>query len=100
MTDDDIRARNDALRRSGNFGPDTPNRLLVTPGVQELGDDAIAALYADLMVFDTFDPEDDPRGHHDFGTLSVSGRDVLFKIEDDPETAGAVVITLLLPEEY
>ncbi len=90
---------NDKIRQAGDFGPGTQNPLHVTPGVQALGDDAIAALYTDIMTYNQFTPDIDPSGQHDLGVLHFGDVEVWFKI--DPGSApDSRVFTLLLPEEY
>jgi len=95
-----IKDRNDEIRKSGDFGPETRNPLLVTPGVMALGEDAIAALFAEIMTYDRFDEGDDPENMHDFGTLKSGDTDVWFKIDLSPEHADLRIFTLLLPSEY
>lgn len=97
--ENDFKIRNDQIRRAGNFGPGTDNPLLATPGVMALGDDAVAALFADIMTYENFDDADDPFGQHDFGVLEASGQTVWFKIDADPDQADKRIFTLLLPSE-
>jgi hypothetical protein len=92
------REKNDTVRQGGAFGPDTEHPLYVTPGVQALGEDAIASLYLDCMPFSDSAFEDAP--DHDFGVLEVSGITVWFKIEPHPEGTERRVFTFLLPEEH
>lgn len=94
------RARNDEIRTRGAFGPDTPNPLYVTPGVQNLGEDAIAALFEACMFYASFSPDEDPYNLHDMGVLKAGDTDVWFKIDPHPEDGDRRVFTFLLPSEY
>lgn len=93
------RDQNDAIRTSGDFGPDTANPLLLTPGVQALGSEAIARLYLAVMTFDAFNKDLDPTGAHDMGSLSVGDTEVWFRI-DPAAKPDQRIFTLLLPEEH
>ena len=98
MTAKSYRDQNDAIRKNGNFGPGTDNPLFVTPGVQALGDDAIATLYTDVMTYDNFSAAIDPDDSHDMGVLSFNGVEVWFRIDpgENPDTR---IFTIFLPEE-
>jgi hypothetical protein len=98
MTDNSVRDKNDSIRENGNFGPGTENPLLVTPGVQALGDEAIATLYTDIMTYDNFSEAIDPDGNHDMGVLSFNDIEVWFRI-DQTENPDVRLFTLFLPEE-
>ena len=102
-----IRALNDRFRSSLAGG-----RVLLTRGVSEKGQGFVAAALAAVQAFTAFTPENDPHGEHDFGSLTVEGTKLYFKIdyydalerygsEDpaDPEVTTRV-LTILLPEEY
>lgn len=100
MNAKDIADRNDQIRRSGLFGPDEQNPLIITPGVAQLGDDALGFLVLDFMHYDDFDPADDPSGHHDFGVLNVSDTTVWFKLDRVGEDPDARIVTFCLPSEF
>jgi Protein of unknown function (DUF3768) len=65
-----------------------------------------------VRTFETFDPNDDPYGEHDFGAIEVSGRRIFWKIDyydvamaggsNDPAdpTLTTRVLTIMLAEEY
>ena len=102
-----IRALNDRFRSSLAGG-----RVLLTRGVSEKGQGFTAAALAAVKAFAAFTPENDPHGEHDFGSLTVSGTKLYFKIDyyDALEQAGSEdpadpevttrVLTILMPEEY
>ena len=100
MTAKDIADQNDKIRKTGLFGPDEPNKLLISPGVADLGTDAMGVLVMEFMHFKKFNAEDDPSGHHDFGALEVSGIVVWFKIDTVDADMDARVITFCLPSEF
>lgn len=99
MTDTTFRDQNDAIRTSGNFGPDTENLLRATSSVMALGEDVIPMLFLDIMTFDNFDEDMDPYDHHDMGELTYNGTTVWFKI-DRAENPDQRIFTLFLPEEH
>lgn len=90
---------NDKIRRNGDWGPDRPNPLMVTPGVQDLGPDAIGHLYLAAMRY----PEDkfegnDPRGDRDMLFLEYDGENVIIQI-DPGKTPDTRVFTMMLSSE-
>jgi hypothetical protein len=102
-----IRSLNDGLRRSGSGG-----RLFVTRGVLGAGDTAIRQILEAVKGFDAFTPENDPYGEHDFGSLTVGERRIIWKIDyydrdltyasADPAEPQLTerVLTVMLAEEY
>ena len=110
MDDDTRSARiaelNDALRRTPGLG------WYFTSGLANLGRLFVAEAMAAVMAYDRFDPDDDPYGERDFGSLVVQSRRVFWKIDyydqnlaagsPDPSDPAVTrrVLTLLLPEEY
>ena len=64
-----IRALNDQLRRSLSGG-----MLVMTAGVIALGAKRQMAILSAIASFDTFSPENDPYGEHDFGTVQIEGK--------------------------
>lgn len=102
-----VRALNDRLRREHHGG-----RIAVTPGVRALGSDFLCDLLAAVAEFDTFTVENDPYREHDFGSVSVRGHSVFFKIDchdrdfrhhsPDPADPSVTcrIMTLMLAEEY
>jgi hypothetical protein len=102
-----IRALNDYLRITGNGG-----RIVVTSGVAALDPDTLVAVFNTVQTFDSFGPDNDPYGEHDFGLIEVDDQRIMFKIDyydramtghsPDPADAGvtARVLTILLASEY
>jgi hypothetical protein len=102
-----IRALNDTLRRTFTGG-----RILLTPGLLALP----PALQADILIavqtFTDFSPDNDPYGEHDFGSMTLAGETIFWKIDYyDPEGCMGSsnpadpaqtlrVLTIFLAEEY
>ena len=102
-----IRALNDRFRSTLSGG-----RVLLTQGVSGKGQGCVAAALAAVQAFTAFTPDNDPHGEHDFGSLSIEGTKLYFKIDyydaaeqfgsEDPADPAVTtrVLTILLPEEY
>lgn len=102
-----IRALNDAFRRTGQGG-----KLMVTPGIQNLGLISFATLCQLVARFDDFSEDNDPYAEHDFGSLKFQGQTIFWKIDyyDTTLSAGSPdpsdpsvttrVLTILLAQEY
>ena len=98
---------NDAFRRSLMGG-----RVVVTSGVAALGQRAQVEALQAVQAFNTFTPDNDPYGEHDFGSLSVRGHEFFWKIDyydpsltrhsDDAADPSVTVrvLTVMLTEEY
>jgi hypothetical protein len=71
-----IRTLNDELRRFGRGG-----RIMITPGIQALGDRAVARILTAVAAFDAFTNDNDPYGEHDCAILAVNGIEAMFKID-------------------
>ena len=71
-----IRALNDRLRKRHLGG-----RILISSGLMGQGPAAVAAALQGIQQFDAFDERNDPYGEHDFGSLSVEGRRIFWKID-------------------
>lgn len=56
--------------------PPGGGRLIATAGVIGLGPNALPAVVLAVQHFDTFTPDNDPYGEHDFGTLSWGGEQI------------------------
>lgn len=98
---------NDSLRRTFTGG-----QVLMTRGVQAMGEATVAAALARMRAYDTFTPDNDPYGEHDFGSFDENGRKLFWKIDYydltlqygspapyNPELTKRV-LTLMLAEEY
>ncbi len=65
-----VRRLNDDFRRdifNSNLG-----ELFYTAGVAALKDEAIFALVQEVQTYEDFNPNNDPYGEHDFGSLTSS----------------------------
>lgn len=106
-----IRSLNDQVRTAGPM-PGKHVLWLTTPGVNQLGSDAVAAAIQSVRSFDRFDQANDPHGEHDFGSFVLDGERLFWKIDyydrdltggsPDPadEAATRRVITIMLASEY
>ena len=102
-----VRHLNDTLRRTGLGGT-----VLVTRGLQGLGDEMVARVVQAVRGFDAFTADNDPHGEHDCATMQVEGTDIIWKIDyydlageyHSPDPANPEVtrrvLTILLAEEY
>ncbi len=102
-----ISALNDRLRKTHLGGV-----LAITEGVNAFGFGFKAKALATLAEADSFHADNDPYGEHDFGAITVDGRQLFWKIDyfdatmtfgaEDPADAQACtrVLTLMLAEEY
>lgn len=87
-------------------------RVLITRGVESLGDALIGKAFAAVRTFSTFTADNDPYGEHDFGIVELEGRKLFWKIDyydhtlqcgsPDPSdpTITTRVLTIMLAEEY
>jgi len=104
---DRIRGLNDQFRRTFVGG-----RIVLTAGVTELPKHIREMVLRNVATFDTFKPDNDPHGEHDFGAFDVAGNKIFFKIDyydktlefgspnpSDP-TVTTRVMTIMLAEEY
>ena len=102
-----IRHLNDQLRKYGIGG-----EIVLTQGVQVLGEDAILQIMTLMQCFDRFSEDNDPYQEHDYGAFTWNGRRIFFKIDYyslnyrfhspnpcDP-TSTRRVLTIMLAEEY
>ena len=100
-----IAALNDRARRTF-----MECRVTITAGVQALGN--VDAVLRQVQVFEAFTPDNDPYGEYDFGSITLEGTAIFWKIDyydldlhmhsPDPsdETVTARVLTIMLAEEY
>lgn len=104
---DRIRELNDRFRFSFAGG-----QVLMTSGITALPA-ALQALICDqVQKFVAFTPDNDPHGEHDFGSVTVHGHKIFWKIDyyapdmlhgsDDPADPALTrrVLTIMLAEEY
>jgi len=103
-----VRDLNDAFRKMGT-GKGT---VLVTPGVSDLGSEAVAGIVAKVQAFETFTEDNDPWGEHDFGAIDLGDQKVFWKIDPydldlkyhSPNPANPAVthrvLTIMLASEY
>lgn len=92
---------NDAFRRS-------TQEVMVTQGVRALPD--VLGLVRAVRVFDTFTPDNDPYGEHDFGSIIWYQETTYWKIDyydaalqywhDPLDPSCRRVLTVLLASEY
>ena len=80
-----IAALNDAFRKLACLGvpPDRPvqGRVHVTRALMEAGDDFMAEAVKATGEFEIFEPENDPEGWHDFGSVTIRGETVFWKLD-------------------
>ena len=87
-------------------------KLMVTRGIDLLGNDAVDRILDLVMRFDDFSERNDPFGEHDFGAIEYEGNTVFWKIDyfdldlmnhspdpSDPHVTRRV-LTIMLGEEY
>ena len=102
-----IRELNDAFRKTFAGG-----KVVLTASVAALPDMVTAHALVEVTRFDSFTPENDPHGEHDFGNFKLCGRTFYWKIDlynvamdggsedpTDPEKT-TPVLTLMLAEDY
>jgi hypothetical protein len=87
-------------------------RVVITAGIQSLGEVAVLSILQSVQQFDQFTTLNDPYGEHDFGKITYQDCDVFWKFDyydldlsmhspdaTDP-TVTARVLTVMLAEEY
>ncbi len=102
-----IRGLNDKLRQTFRGG-----RVVQTRGMAMLAPELLARIYERVRTFDSFSPDNDPHGEHDFGSFDIENQRVMWKIDyydremqggsNDPADPAQTtrVLTLMLAEEY
>lgn len=100
---------NDAYRQAPSS---SAGKVVLTPGVRTLGRDAVAAILRAATTFDTFTPDNDPHGEHDFGAVEHDGERYFWKIDyygrdltlasPDPTNPDVTVrvMTIMRADEY
>jgi hypothetical protein len=101
------RQLNDAARAAMKF-----RFVYATVGVQALGSETMSQVVEHVRRFDAFDSGNDPWREHDFGSISVGGEHIFWKIDyyDRELSAGSPdpadpavtsrVLTIMLASEY
>lgn len=103
-----VRRLNDAMRHGQvRFGS-----IMITPGVQDLGDDALSIVSRKVQEFDAFSEANDPYAEHDFGSFECEDQKIFWKIDyfdrdlkwHSPDKANPEVthrvLTIMLAQEY
>ena len=102
-----IRQLNDQFRQTGRGA-----RIMLTSGIQALGQQAIMDIMAKIRAFDNFTKDNDPYREHDFGKIEHNGETIFFKMSyydramefgsNDPSdpTVTMRVMTIMLSDEY
>jgi hypothetical protein len=106
-----VRALNDALRAQPPRN-DAGAKWMITEGVTDLGPDAVAEAIRAVREFKAFNGDSDPHGEHDFGSFTVAGERMFWKIDyydrslsgGSPDPANELVtcrvLTIMLALEY
>ena len=107
-----IRSLNDRFRQGDAT---VPGQIIITRGLVDLLEEAriaIEDLAEHVRSYDSFTPDNDPRGEHDFGSFDFVGQPCFWKIDyydptlkwgsDDPSDIKktARVMTIMLASEY
>ena len=98
-----VAALNDAARsNAANY--------MATRGIMALSDITISGIFVAVQEFTAFTEDNDPYGEHDFGSFTVDGQKVFWKIDyytqdlsggcDPLDPDCRRVITIMLAEEY
>jgi hypothetical protein len=102
-----VQQLNDAFRKTLTGG-----QTCFTSGVAALGESVTTKVLALVRGFDVFTTENDPYGEHDFGSVTIDGTNLFWKIDyydlslqygsNDPSEPAqtARVLTIMLAEEY
>ena len=84
----------------------------VTAGVAALGTDFLMQAVSAVIAFDSFTADNDPYGEHDFGSITMRGHKLFWKIDcydkelcygsSDPADPAVTrrVMTIMLASEY
>lgn len=105
---------NDRLRKASD---NSLGQVMLTSGFTALPVDVQAAALLLIRTFDAFTEDNDPHSEHDFGSVTVGGSKVFWKISyydrasflkgqeygsEHPESADETwrVLTVMLAEEY
>jgi len=103
-----IAALNDLCRTAMGVA----GRVMQTPGISALSPAQQSAIRERVETFNTFTPDNDPYGEHDFGSFDYAGRRIFWKIDyynrdltagsEDPTDPAQTtrVLTIMLASEY
>ncbi len=103
-----IAALNDEFRRTGRGS----GRIMMTAGIQALGEAGVNEVLAKIRAFNTFTKDNDPYGEHDFGKIEHNGNKIFFKFDyydrhmqyasPDPADVSKTcrILTIMLADEY
>lgn len=103
-----IRRLNDAFRR----GEVMHGTLVLTQGIQALGEEACRSIVSNVAEFCAFSQDNDPHHEHDFGSISTQENKIFWKIDyfdrdlngHSPDAANPDVtqrvLTIMLACEY
>ena len=104
----DIATLNDNFRKTFTGG-----QVLLTAGIDSLPTDDVANIMLLVQNFNTFTPDNDPYGEHDFGAFDYNGNKIFWKIDyydrfntrfasENPADISKTlrILTILLAEEY
>lgn len=98
---------NDAFRTTFAGG-----QVILTAGVQTLPELTHFVIFKAIQTFDSFNPDNDPYGEHDFGAFNIGVQKFFWKIDyydltltfgsEDPTDPDKThrVLTIMLAEEY
>ena len=108
--------QNDRFRRTVCLGepsnPLVPGRLVWTAAINARGSEFFSTAKSAIGAITTFEPDNDPDGFHDFGSVDVEGETVWFKVDhydqnyeygsDDPSDLAKTrrVMTILFPSDW
>ncbi len=99
---------NDALRR----GQGDNASVVITAGLKEKGQEYLAKVVVAVAAYDSFTRDNDPYGEHDFGSITIEGEKLFWKIDyfdlalsaHSPDKANPAVthrvLTVMLAREY
>ena len=88
------------------------SRVVITQGIAGLDEHVTYAILAQVRSYDSFTPDNDPHGEHDFGSFHNGAVQVFWRWDHydldysmhsmDPadDTVTARVLTIMLAEEY
>jgi hypothetical protein len=86
--------------------------IMITPGVQGLGDEAMAQIFDQVRSFSNFTDDNDPWKQHDFGAFDQTDQKIFWKIDcydadcvqgsENPANEALThrVLTIMLASEY